>query len=625
MEGFRKIRCSIFDRHNIFSLLLLHHLSGLFMLVWSTLLLMTATWLRVIQINDVYELDALPHLKTLVEEQKRNGPDRCLVVLCGDFLAPSLQSSLDHGRAMMDCLEACGVTHVCLGNHETDVSMKELKARIQQSSSIRWINSNLRELDEILGVETLEYEIIEVGDRKVGLLGLLTNDPSLYRPSSFGGATIEPVMDATLRLLPQMPPFVLPLTHQSIQEDREFARAFPQFPLVLGGHEHILYDERVGASRILKTGCDAHTAAIIDLRWEGDSENCDIQVEMVPTANYAPDPDLLQRVYGHQTVVRQLEQARLWTVNDFSTKNNRLGPSTGTQQLTSLLRQGMRCECALLNAGSVRANKDYPPGANFTYKDLKAEIPFPTTMIACEIPGHILSDTVCHSRAGARQGEERGGYLHTSRNVVCNDKDEIVSIAGKPLDPDRLYLTAVPYQFFQGIDNHEPLLKWAAEAKPSLNDETSVPAKQLVVEVCSAQIWLQLGSFDEIDFNQDGVLTRDEIQARVEHVVGQTVTDLIVDQILAVGDINGDGTVTPLEMMLVQCTATDMMDHICTNEERAVMKEIVLDVLGDGSPDEIQEMVSKMQAMLDKGGDGKIDRTEFRQALGALKRQDLHR
>jgi 2',3'-cyclic-nucleotide 2'-phosphodiesterase (5'-nucleotidase family) len=75
-----------------------------------------AVWLRILQINDVYELGNFPSFKTLVDE-KSQGPDKTLIILAGDFLAPSLLSSLDKGRGMVDTMMACGITHVCFGNH----------------------------------------------------------------------------------------------------------------------------------------------------------------------------------------------------------------------------------------------------------------------------------------------------------------------------------------------------------------------------------------------------------------------------------------------------------------------------------------------------------------------------
>jgi 2',3'-cyclic-nucleotide 2'-phosphodiesterase (5'-nucleotidase family) len=78
-------------------------------------------------------LENFPHFKSLVDSSK-DGPDKVLVILAGDFLAPSLLSSLDKGRGIVDCMNECGITHVCLGNHETDVPMKDLAQRIMIDS-----------------------------------------------------------------------------------------------------------------------------------------------------------------------------------------------------------------------------------------------------------------------------------------------------------------------------------------------------------------------------------------------------------------------------------------------------------------------------------------------------------
>ena len=47
----------------------------------------------------------------------------------GDFVAPSLLSSIDHGRGMVDVLNQVGVGVVCFGNHESDVQHESLAVR----------------------------------------------------------------------------------------------------------------------------------------------------------------------------------------------------------------------------------------------------------------------------------------------------------------------------------------------------------------------------------------------------------------------------------------------------------------------------------------------------------------
>lgn len=74
--------------------------------------------LRLVCFNDVYTLDNLPRLLNLVRHHRAHSPaDRTLVTLAGDFIGPSMLSSLDKGRSMIECLNAIGVTHVIFGNH----------------------------------------------------------------------------------------------------------------------------------------------------------------------------------------------------------------------------------------------------------------------------------------------------------------------------------------------------------------------------------------------------------------------------------------------------------------------------------------------------------------------------
>ena len=70
--------------------------------------------LRLVCVNDVYSLEHLPRLKSLVREMATVTPaDRLITTLAGDFVAPSLLSSLDHGAGMIDCLNAVPITHAC--------------------------------------------------------------------------------------------------------------------------------------------------------------------------------------------------------------------------------------------------------------------------------------------------------------------------------------------------------------------------------------------------------------------------------------------------------------------------------------------------------------------------------
>ena len=77
----------------------------------------------------MYELHNLSALKCFVEDHVEPGEPH-LLTLNGDFLSPSLLSSLDLGAAAVRVMNAVGVTHACLGNHEFDHSVATLGLRL---------------------------------------------------------------------------------------------------------------------------------------------------------------------------------------------------------------------------------------------------------------------------------------------------------------------------------------------------------------------------------------------------------------------------------------------------------------------------------------------------------------
>lgn len=618
-------------------------------------------WLRIIQVNDVYELDNFPSFKTLVDDHKSQA-DATLVVMAGDFLGPSLLSSLDKGRGMVDVMNHCGFTHASIGNHEADVPSDAISQRIAQSNFC-WINTNMRDLDETLGTVTSPYSIVVVASKdsnggaggeftkRVGLLGLLTDDPGLYRPDAFGGASIQPILEATdicfKSGMLQDVDLVIPLTHQRIVEDREFANKYggQVFPIVIGGHDHEIYDEVHNGSRIIKTGHDAMNTAIIDIKWAmredhgSVAENPVIEVHMIQTNSYPKCPQIAAIVGGHERVLEELERAKIFRFQDwildktsepipFSTVNNRLGNTTGSTILCTLLRMAMRSSLAITNAGSIRGNKTYPPEQEwFTWSDLKAEIAFSTNMVALKLPGKVIEEMITESRAGIRQDPPvaRGGYLHHCDKVEFDKESfKIVCIGGVAFDPNAMYLTALPAQFFEGIDNHVPLLEWAKQNNIHVDDECGKPAKLAMVEMFAALMWLQMGSFADIDTDGDGVLTHEEVKDRAAQVFGDDIADLVMESVMSVADLSGDGTITPIEMMVARFVATDMMDHVATHDELQTMSLVASEVLGHrASHDDLKRVVQELLNALDMDGTGNISREEAMKVLGAVKEQSL--
>ena len=79
----------------------------------------------------MYELHNLSALRCFIQDNLEPG-EEFLCTLNGDFLSPSLLSSLDLGAAAVSAMNAVPVTHACLGNHEFDHSIEVLGQRLAE-------------------------------------------------------------------------------------------------------------------------------------------------------------------------------------------------------------------------------------------------------------------------------------------------------------------------------------------------------------------------------------------------------------------------------------------------------------------------------------------------------------
>ena len=250
----------------------------------------------------MYELQNLSALKCFIQDNVEPG-EAYLCTLNGDFLSPSLLSSLDLGAAAVSAMNAIPVTHACLGNHEFDHSIEilgqrlgELNARVVNTNvfacpegeehtgkdatrkALEKVRSFSSETDEFLSdddaatilaaphPEASEEEgalrsagafldalprasVVELGGVKIGLLGLCTTSTPLSsarKPKGVVFAECVPLAKAAANALRPHVDAVVALTHQTLPEDARLAEEVPELAAILGGHEHTPFAGRMG-------------------------------------------------------------------------------------------------------------------------------------------------------------------------------------------------------------------------------------------------------------------------------------------------------------------------------------------------------------------------------------------
>lgn len=514
--------------------------------------------LRIICINDVYTLEHLPRLINLVRHHRQREPaDRTLVTLAGDFVGPSTLSSLDKGRSMIDCLNAIGVTHVCFGNHEDDIDVDELQKRIQQFSGT-WLSTNIHDFVMPLPKHDLITVQSPAGRQvRVGLIGVVMEDTTVYRRKPFGGVNIEPPLPTVIRegqrlVEEEGVSCVIPLTHQDLADDRVLAqhKDAPHMPLIVGGHEHKVYLEQYGSTWLVKAGCDAIHAAIVDLAWPAEQplsgpDLPTVSVVLDDSARYPEDEQLRQLVNQRMQAVQMLEAATLLRLDDnvvLSSLGTRLHQTSVGTLLCSRLRDTLGADGCLLNGGGVRGNREYRH--TFTYGNLKAELPFDNEVVVVQLTGEALQRAIVYSRAQAPI--ESGGFLQVDdRLIVAESGKALISVAGEPFDPARMYRIAIMRNLMFGMDHLEPLIEYAKQYPARVPpDGSGRDIKVVLVEAFSVTLWKQLGRFEAIDSDKDGRVSVVELATAVGRLTDAPASPITVDLVLKAVDRNQDGVIS---------------------------------------------------------------------------------
>jgi 2',3'-cyclic-nucleotide 2'-phosphodiesterase (5'-nucleotidase family) len=442
-----------------------------------------STRFKILQINDVYKIEGLEggqlgglaRVRSLRKQLESDGTT-VFVLHGGDLLFPSVMSKYLEAKPMVDVLnllDGDGAKFdtnmlVGFGNHELDLGDdKILLARIKESQ-FQWVVSNTYHCTapnvctpfRTVGAPVAEIAKIDVGDLAIGFIGLLY---PLQKPYAYSSNVVAAARDAHMAFSDTGGDLTIAITHEDMADDVTLARELPGIDVIVGGHDHLFMQQRVGSTWITKADADAKSVIVYDITVDDEGvHTAPLRVVLDTTVPKDPDVDarvqewlgkLSEKLGGNETLgqTQNLLEGIEPAVRGRETALGNL--------MTDAAREKMGTDIAVLNGGSIRINDNIPPGPIKKY-DMEGIFYYTNSLVAFRMTGQQLLDMLRNSVSRADAGDGRFLQLsgmsftyHAQGNGFTVDAPD-VTVGGKPLDLNATYSVAtIDYMYRHGTDD----------------------------------------------------------------------------------------------------------------------------------------------------------------------------
>lgn len=435
----------------------------------------------ILQLNDVYEIapiqggefGGLARVQTVHKDLLKENSNTMLL-MAGDFLNPSLIGTLKldgqriRGKQMIDVMNAMNFDLVTFGNHEFDLSQKDLQKRLNESN-FPWVSANVKLINE--QETTPFYKIInnskeyipetyikeftdEDGTKiKIGFVSVcIPSNPKAYVKYE---NMFDKVRESYANLKDSVD-VVFGLTHVKIVNDKRISKLLPEIPLIMGGHEHTNMRIETENGIITKGDANAKTVYIHRVEYDKITEKVNIKSELKEiNVSIKEDEKVAKVVSKWQTILEKEIKEVLKNPNEiiYKTKiplDGRDTPIRSEQtNLGKIITTSMsyafndKVDCALVNGGSIRIDDQLI--GDITPVDIFRVLPFGGAIVKVEIKGRLLKRVLDYGELASGTG----AYLHRY-NVKRVEGNWFIN--NKKLDLTKMYTVAFSDYLLKGFD-----------------------------------------------------------------------------------------------------------------------------------------------------------------------------
>ncbi len=330
------------------------------------------------------EIGGYATIKTMLDSFKEEAANENLETFyfdIGDFSEGNLFYMSNNARGSFEIMKLLEPDAMVMGNHEwlmgTIELMKVLDEVDIKKGAILTSNVSYTEpADQYMNEHLSKYKIVEVGNKRVALIGVTTQDPLYSWRVDYG--TISSPIDMANSLAKDLKKnkeadVVVILSHSGLGTDKEMAASSKYIDLIIGGHSHDLLKKPVYIENkrkklipILHIGEYGEYVGRFKLNIDGSND--------VAVVNYQPVL-VDKKLYKEDQTVAEFVKLARESLNDTYGEawlNEVLGhseiPLTAkldsltpwTRLITQSIKESSETDCSFFSPGFVSAW--YPPG-----------------------------------------------------------------------------------------------------------------------------------------------------------------------------------------------------------------------------------------------------------------------
>lgn len=404
---------------------------------------------------------------------RARGKQPGLLLAAGDMIQGNPWANLFKGKSTIEVMNAMRFDAMVVGNHEFDFGPKVLKQRMAQAR-FPVLGANVK------GLAALKpYVIKNFPGVRVAIIGVVTPEtPVATHPRNVTGLTFSTPESAVRKYLPELKrraDIIIVLSHCGFQADRELAAKVPGIDVIVGGHSHtkMLQPELLGQTIIVQAWEHAKALGILNLKIkDGKVIGFDGGLQEISPASGAPNSRVQDIVARYERQADSLLQRTIGeTQVDLDGAHVRTGETNLGDFVADVMRQTAGAEVALINGGTIRTSI---PQGKITVKDIYAVLPFDNYLVAISLTGAQVKAALEHGVA--KLDEPSGSFPQVSgltftysRSAPAGARVKDVTVAGRPLDPQREYVVATNDYLVAGGDGYTVF----GEALKSAGDYTN--------------------------------------------------------------------------------------------------------------------------------------------------------